>query len=63
MADVLEAAVGVGFMVVENTALSEARVREAIEAYRAFFKLPETDKASVHMVQTASNKYFGGGRI
>ena len=35
-----EAATGVGFATVFNTALTGARVREVIETYRAFFKRP-----------------------
>ena len=59
MADVAEAATGVGFMVVENTSLSAERVREAIETYRAFFRLPESSKKQVDMARTGSNRGWG----
>ena len=59
MADVAEAATGVGFMVVENTELAAERVQEAIEAYRAFFKRPEAEKARVDMARTGSNRGWG----
>ncbi|MBY5932889.1 isopenicillin N synthase family oxygenase [Tateyamaria omphalii] len=54
-----EAATGVGFATVHNTALSAARVEEAIETYRAFFHLPETEKRAVDMARTGSNRGWG----
>lgn len=53
------AATDVGFATVHNTALSAARVREVIETYRAFFKLPETDKRPFDMARTGSNRGWG----
>ncbi len=54
-----EAATGVGFATVHNTALGAARVREVIEMYRAFFKLPEAQKARVGMAGTGANRGWG----
>jgi isopenicillin N synthase-like dioxygenase len=54
-----EAATGVGFVTVYNTALTGARVSEVIEVYRAFFKRPEADKREVDMAQTGSNRGWG----
>ncbi|WP_270728592.1 isopenicillin N synthase family dioxygenase [Shimia sp. Alg240-R146] len=48
-----------GFLVVENTAISKARVLEVIAAYRAFFRLPEAAKAAVDMAQTGGNRGWG----
>ncbi|WP_299041303.1 2-oxoglutarate and iron-dependent oxygenase domain-containing protein [uncultured Tateyamaria sp.] len=54
-----EAATGVGFATVHNTALSANRVREAIATYRAFFHLPEAEKRAVDMARTGSNRGWG----
>jgi isopenicillin N synthase-like dioxygenase len=55
----LEAATGVGFATVYNTALTTQRVEEAIETYRAFFHLPEAEKRSLDMARTGSNRGWG----
>ena len=49
-----EAATGLGFATVHNTALAPARVHEVIETYRAFFKLPEAEKEPYSMLRGAS---------
>lgn len=54
-----EAAQGVGFLTVSNTALTPARVRFALAAYRAFFDLPEAEKALVDMAATDGNRGWG----
>ncbi len=54
-----EAATGVGFATVHNTALSSARVKEVIETYRTFFKLPEDQKQAYDMARTGSNRGWG----
>ncbi len=54
-----EAATAVGFATVHNTALSGARVKEVIETYRAFFKLPEAEKKRYDMARTGSNRGWG----
>ncbi|MEL7097893.1 MAG: 2-oxoglutarate and iron-dependent oxygenase domain-containing protein [Pseudomonadota bacterium] len=54
-----EAAAGVGFATVHNTALSTAQVSEVIEVYRAFFHLPQALKTSVDMAQTGANRGWG----
>lgn len=59
LADMQTAATDVGFATVHNTALTEARVREVIETYRAFFKLPEAQKAPYDMAHTGSNRGWG----
>ncbi len=48
-----------GFLVVRNTALSAAGVMQVIEAYRSFFKLPDSEKAKVDMALTGSNRGWG----
>ncbi|MEO0402871.1 MAG: 2-oxoglutarate and iron-dependent oxygenase domain-containing protein [Pseudomonadota bacterium] len=59
LAALREAATGVGFATVYNTALSPARVAEAIATYRAFFHLPEADKRALDMARTGSNRGWG----
>lgn len=59
LAAMKEAATGVGFATVHNTALSSARVREVIETYRAFFHLSEADKQPVSMAGTGANRGWG----
>ena len=54
-----EAVSDVGFATVYNTALTGTRVREVIEMYRAFFKLPEEDKQPFDMAATGSNRGWG----
>lgn len=54
-----DAATGVGFATVHNTALSASRVRAVIETYRTFFKLPESEKRTVDMAQTGANRGWG----
>ncbi len=53
------AATGVGFATVHNTQLTGARVADVIEAYRAFFKLPERRKQALDMARTGSNRGWG----
>ena len=48
-----------GFLIVENSALTRADVLDVIEAYRAFFKLPEAAKRSVDMARTGANRGWG----
>ena len=59
LAALREAATGVGFATVFNTALSRERVIEVIEVYRAFFKQPEAAKQAVNMARTGSNRGWG----
>lgn len=54
-----EGAEGVGFLTVHNTPFSPARMRFVLAAYRAFFALPEADKARVDMSVTGSNRGWG----
>lgn len=53
------AATDVGFATIHNTPLGAARVSAVIETYRAFFKLPEADKAPYDMARTGSNRGWG----
>ena len=53
------AATDIGFATVHNTGLTQARVQEAIDVYRAFFKLPEALKAPYDMAATGSNRGWG----
>lgn len=56
----LAEAVGqVGFLTVSNTGLSEDRVREVIETYRAFFHLSVEQKQAADMARTGSNRGWG----
>jgi len=59
LAAMQEAATGVGFAMVHNTALSAERVRDVIETYRAFFRLPPADKRPCDMAKTGSNRGWG----
>lgn len=54
-----DAATGVGFATVHNTALTAARVTEVIETYRAFFHLREAQKRPLDMARTGSNRGWG----
>lgn len=57
--DMREAATVTGFATVFNTALSPQRMEEVIATYRAFFKLPEAEKARIDMARTGSNRGWG----
>lgn len=59
LAAMREAATGVGFATVHNTALTGERVEEVIEMYRRFFHLPEADKQAVDMARTGANRGWG----
>lgn len=58
-AAVRDAATGVGFMTVYNTPITSERVRAVIDAYRAFFELPASQKAAYDMATTGSNRGWG----
>lgn len=60
LGELQQAATGVGFMVIENTALTPERVQGVIEAYRAFFRRPAGEKEAVDMARTGSNRGWGG---
>ena len=49
----------VGFLTVSGTAITPARMRFVLAAYRAFFDLPEAEKARVDMARTGSNRGWG----
>jgi len=51
----------VGFLTLANTALTQARVRDVLAAYGAFFHLPVADKRRVDMAATGSNRGWGAG--
>jgi isopenicillin N synthase-like dioxygenase len=51
---------GAGFLTVHNTAITPARMRLVLAAYRAFFDLPEDEKRAVDMAVTGSNRGWGG---
>ncbi len=53
------AAEGIGFVTVDNTALSAARVKFVLAAYAAFFDLPEGEKRAVDMAATGANRGWG----
>lgn len=54
-----QAATEIGFFSITNTAISAARAQAVLAAYRAFFKLPEADKAQVDMARTGANRGWG----
>lgn len=54
-----EAATVTGFATVHSTGLSSGRVLEILDLYRAFFLLPEAEKAWVDMVRTGANRGWG----
>lgn len=54
-----DAATGVGFATVYNTALSAAQVHHVIETYRTFFKLPDAAKQPYSMAGTGANRGWG----
>ena len=49
----------VGFLTLTGTALGAARVQRALETYRAFFRLPDTEKSEVDMARTGANRGWG----
>ncbi|MCV3271075.1 isopenicillin N synthase family dioxygenase [Roseobacter sinensis] len=54
-----EAATGIGFLTVYNTAISAARMIRLLDTYRAFFRLPQVDKARIDMARTGANRGWG----
>lgn len=54
-----EAAEGVGFFTVHNTALTPETVETVIAEYRRFFELPEASKRAVDMARTGANRGWG----
>lgn len=59
-AQVADAATDIGFLTVYNTPIKPATVQGMIEHYRAFFKLPATEKERYDMAKTGSNRGWGG---
>ncbi|MEC3861660.1 2-oxoglutarate and iron-dependent oxygenase domain-containing protein [Mesobacterium sp. TK19101] len=59
LATLKSAAEGIGFMTVTKTAITPARMRDVLAAYRAFFALPEADKQVVNMALTGANRKWG----
>ncbi|CUH80417.1 isopenicillin N synthase family dioxygenase [Tropicibacter naphthalenivorans] len=59
LAELRQGAEQSGFLTVYNTAITPARMRFVIAAYRAFFDLPEAQKAKVDMARTGSNRGWG----
>lgn len=51
-----------GFLTVWNTAITPARMRFVLGAYRAFFDLPEAEKRVVDMAATGSNRGWGASQ-
>jgi isopenicillin N synthase-like dioxygenase len=54
-----EAAETIGFLTLFNTPFDAARMRCVLAAYRAFFALPDAEKARVDMAATGSNRGWG----
>lgn len=59
LAQMKVAAEEVGFATVINTAMTPARMRFVLAAYRAFFDLPVETKDQVNMARTGSNRGWG----
>ncbi|WP_366142080.1 2-oxoglutarate and iron-dependent oxygenase domain-containing protein [uncultured Roseobacter sp.] len=59
MAQLREAATGIGFFTVFNTDLTPARMQDVLAQYRAFFLLPEAEKATIDMARTGANRGWG----
>ena len=59
LAALKEAATGVGFATVYNTALTAERVTEVIETYRNFFKQPEAQKREIDMLFAVTKQVEG----
>ena len=53
------AATVTGFATVHNTEITRDRVLQVLALYRAFFHLPEVEKARVDMARTGSNRGWG----
>lgn len=51
-----------GFFTLHGTALGRQRVERVLDQYRAFFALPEAEKAAVDMSRTGSNRGWGASR-
>lgn len=49
----------VGFLTIENTGLDAERIGQVVDAYRNFFRMPETFKRSVDMARTGANRGWG----
>ena len=59
LAELKEAAMGVGFFTVHSTAIPAALVARTFDAYRGFFALPASEKGAVDMARTGSNRGWG----
>ena len=59
LAQVRAAAEDIGFMTLTGTHLTGAEVRQVLDAYQRFFKLPESAKAVYNMAKTGSNRGWG----
>ncbi|MEM1073215.1 MAG: 2OG-Fe(II) oxygenase family protein [Pseudomonadota bacterium] len=62
IAGMRKAATVVGFATVHNTGITASRVEEILALYRAFFHLPEPEKAPVDMARTGANRGWGASR-
>lgn len=59
LAELKRGAEDVGFLTLHNTAITGDRVRNLIETYRMFFRLPEAAKQQVNMATTGANRGWG----
>ena len=59
LAGMRHAATVVGFATVYGTGISGERVEEILDLYRAFFRLPEREKARIDMARTGANRGWG----
>ncbi|WP_342075454.1 2-oxoglutarate and iron-dependent oxygenase domain-containing protein [Yoonia sp. SS1-5] len=56
---VADAASDVGFLIIENTPFSKARMQTLLSAYHQFFTLPSAQKEAVNIARTGSNRGWG----
>ncbi len=59
LARLRQAAEGIGFITIANTALNAGRVSQVLEAYRTFFASPRAVKEAVDMSRTYANRGWG----
>lgn len=59
MAKLQDAATGTGFFTVHSTGISAERMQVVLACYRAFFRLPETEKSRIDMARTGANRGWG----
>lgn len=62
LAEMRRGATETGFVTIHNSAIAATEIAALIDTYRAFFALPEAEKARVDMARTGSNRGWGAAR-